>query len=92
MGGRKSNVGVKTDLDPLAIALHAKADDLLKDSPQLALWRPTVGIALQISDTELGLTRVCAEEVGETVWRPPHPPSFAGVEASRMLTPWSGES
>ncbi|MBE9499812.1 hypothetical protein IHE61_21555 [Streptomyces sp. GKU 257-1] len=22
-----------------------------------------------------GLTRVCAGEVGETVWRPPHPPS-----------------
>jgi hypothetical protein len=44
---------VKTELDSLATALYVKADDLLKDSPQLAPWRPAVGIAPQLSDAEL---------------------------------------
>jgi hypothetical protein len=35
---------VDTDLDTLATALFVKTDDLLKSSPQLAPWRPTVGI------------------------------------------------
>jgi hypothetical protein len=30
-----------------------KTDDLLKDSPQLAPWRPAVGITPQLSDAEL---------------------------------------
>lgn len=37
----------------LATALYVKTDDLLKDSPQLAPWRPAVGIAPQLSDAEL---------------------------------------
>ncbi|MEV7969881.1 hypothetical protein AB0O34_28450 [Sphaerisporangium sp. NPDC088356] len=41
------------DLDFLATALYSKTDYLLKDSPQLAPWRPTVGIAPQLSDAEL---------------------------------------
>ena len=44
---------MKTDLDSLATALYVKTDDLLKDSPQLAHWRPTIGIAPQLSDAEL---------------------------------------
>ncbi|GAB2722859.1 hypothetical protein GCM10010442_50170 [Kitasatospora kifunensis] len=44
---------MKTDLDSLATALHVKTDDLLKDSPQLAPWRPAVGISPQLSDAEL---------------------------------------
>ncbi|OUC97473.1 IS982 family transposase [Streptosporangium minutum] len=44
---------MKTDVDSLAAALYVKTDDLLKDSPQLAPWRPAVGIAPQLSDAEL---------------------------------------
>ncbi|MFB9531787.1 hypothetical protein ACFFRN_34740 [Nonomuraea roseola] len=44
---------MKTELDSLATALHVKTDDLLKDSPQFAPWRPVVGIAPQLSDAEL---------------------------------------
>jgi hypothetical protein len=38
---------------PLATALYVKADDLLRDSPQLAPWRPEVDIALLLNDAEL---------------------------------------
>ncbi|GGT10404.1 hypothetical protein GCM10010207_06230 [Streptomyces atratus] len=41
------------DLGSLATALHAEADDLLKGSPQLAPWRPAVGIAPKLTDAEL---------------------------------------
>ena len=41
------------DLDSLATALYVTTDDLLKNSPQLAPWRPAVGIAPQLSDAEL---------------------------------------
>lgn len=41
------------DLDSLATALCVKTDDLLKESPQLAPWRPAVGIAPRLSDAEL---------------------------------------
>ena len=41
------------DLDTLATALYVKTDDLLKDSPQLAPWRPDVGISPSLSDAEL---------------------------------------
>jgi len=41
------------DLDTLATALYVKIDDLLKDSPQQAPWRPAVGLRPQISDAEL---------------------------------------
>ena len=44
---------MKTELDSLATALYVRTDDLLKDSPQLAPWRPGVGIAPQLSDAEL---------------------------------------
>lgn len=41
------------DLDTLATALYVSADDLLKAEPDLAPWRPRVGIAPRISDAEL---------------------------------------
>ncbi|MGR8006973.1 IS982 family transposase [Streptomyces hypolithicus] len=41
------------DLDSLATALYAETDDLLKGSPQVAPWRPAVGIAPQLTDAEL---------------------------------------
>ncbi|MET9658436.1 IS982 family transposase [Streptomyces sp. NPDC006510] len=41
------------DLDTLATALYAETDDLLKGSPQLAPWRPAVGIAPRLTDAEL---------------------------------------
>lgn len=44
---------MKTELDSLATALYVTTDNLLKDSPQLAPWRPAVGIAPQLSDAEL---------------------------------------
>ncbi|MFC9643378.1 IS982 family transposase, partial [Streptomyces mirabilis] len=44
---------MKTELDTLAIALYVKTDDLLKESPSLAPWRPAVGIAPQLTDAEL---------------------------------------
>jgi hypothetical protein len=44
---------VTTELDTLATALYVRTDDLLKESPQLAPWRPQVGTALRLSDAEL---------------------------------------
>jgi hypothetical protein len=44
---------VDADLDTLATALYVKIDDLLKAAPQLAPWRPAVGIAPKLSDAEL---------------------------------------
>jgi hypothetical protein len=44
---------VTTDLDTLAAALYATADDLLKGSPQLAPYRPEVGIDPKLTDAEL---------------------------------------
>ena len=41
------------NLDTLATALYVKADDLLKESPQLAPYRPEVGIGPKLSDAEL---------------------------------------
>jgi hypothetical protein len=41
------------DLDTLATALYVKVDDLLKDFPQRAPWRPLVGLKPQVSDAEL---------------------------------------
>jgi hypothetical protein len=44
---------VDADLDTLAVALYVKTDELLKAAPQLAPWRPAVGIAPKLSDAEL---------------------------------------
>jgi hypothetical protein len=44
---------VTADLDTLATALYVKVDDLLKGSPQIARWRPPVGMPVRLSDAEL---------------------------------------
>jgi hypothetical protein len=44
---------VTNDLDTLATALYVKTDDLLKEAPDLARWRPRVGIAPKLTDAEL---------------------------------------
>ena len=44
---------VDTDLDTLATALYVKTDDALRTDPDLARWRPAVGIAPKLSDSEL---------------------------------------
>jgi hypothetical protein len=57
---------VKTELDSLATALYVKTDDLLKDAPQFAPWRPTVGISPQLSDAELVTLAVMQAMLGFT--------------------------
>ncbi len=41
------------NLDALATALYVKIDDLLKTSPDLAPWRPDIGITPKLTDAEL---------------------------------------
>jgi hypothetical protein len=53
MERESSKCGLTPDLDSLATALYVKTDDLLKDSPHLAPWRPPVGIAPRLTDAEL---------------------------------------
>jgi hypothetical protein len=44
---------VDADLDTLATALYVTTDELLQRAPQLAPWRPAVGIAPKLTDAEL---------------------------------------
>nr|WSZ94244.1 IS982 family transposase [Streptomyces sp. NBC_00857]WSZ95640.1 IS982 family transposase [Streptomyces sp. NBC_00857]WSZ95893.1 IS982 family transposase [Streptomyces sp. NBC_00857]WSZ96524.1 IS982 family transposase [Streptomyces sp. NBC_00857]WSZ96799.1 IS982 family transposase [Streptomyces sp. NBC_00857] len=55
-----------TDLDTLATALYVKVDDALKASPELAPWRPAVGIAPTLSDAEVVTLAVMAALLGYT--------------------------
>jgi len=57
---------VDADLDTLATALYVTTDDLLKESPQLAPWRPEVGIGPQLSDAELVTLAVMQALLGFT--------------------------
>ena len=41
------------DIDTLATALYVRTDDLLKQYPDLAPWRPVIGLQPQLSDAEL---------------------------------------
>ena len=41
------------DIDTLATALYVRADDLLKQYPDLAPWRPKIGLQPHLSDAEL---------------------------------------
>lgn len=59
------------DLDTLATALYARIDDLLKEHPELAPWRPKVGIAPKLSDAELltlAVLQVLQGYAEETRW------------------------
>jgi hypothetical protein len=58
---------VKTELDTLATALYVTADDLLKESPHLAPWRPTVGITPKLTDAELVTLAMMQAMLGFTV-------------------------
>ena len=59
------------DLDTLATALYVRIDDVLKDDPSLAPWRPLVGITPRLSDAELVTLAVMQAHLGftsETRW------------------------
>lgn len=55
-----------TDIDTLATALYVKTDDLLKAAPDLAPWRPKVGIAPSLTDAELVTLAVMQALLGFT--------------------------
>jgi hypothetical protein len=57
---------VDADLDTLATALYVKIDELLQQAPQLAPWRPVVGIAPKLSDAELVTLAVMQALLGFT--------------------------
>ena len=57
---------MKNNLDTLATALYGKVDDALKASPELAPWRPAVGIAPTLSDAELVTLAVMSALLGYT--------------------------
>lgn len=54
------------NLDTLATALYVKTDDLLKDTPELAPWRPRVGITPKLTDAELVTLAVMQALLGFT--------------------------
>ncbi|WP_030277938.1 IS982 family transposase [Streptomyces sp. NRRL B-24484] len=55
-----------TEMDTLATALYVQTDDLLKSSPQLAPWRPKVGLAPKLTDAELVTLAVMQALLGFT--------------------------
>jgi Transposase DDE domain len=57
---------VTTDIDTLATALYVKTDDLLKQYPDLAPWRPQTGLQPQLSDAELVTLAVMQALLGYT--------------------------
>jgi hypothetical protein len=57
---------VDADLDTLATALYARADDLLKSFPEHVPWRPAVGIAPRICDAEMVTLSVMQALLGHT--------------------------
>jgi hypothetical protein len=57
---------VTNNLDTLATALYVRTDDLLKESPQLAPWRPAAGISPELSDAELVTLAVMQALLGFT--------------------------
>jgi hypothetical protein len=57
---------VTSNLDTLATALYVRTDDLLRESPHLAPWRPRTGIAPRLSDAELVTLAVLQALLGFT--------------------------
>jgi hypothetical protein len=53
-------------MDTLATALYVKTDDLLKESPHLAPWRPRAGIAPRLADAEVVTLAVLQALLGFT--------------------------
>ncbi|MFG3405507.1 transposase [Streptomyces sp. NPDC048142] len=54
------------DLNALATALYVRIDDTLQASPELAPWRPAVGIAPTLSDSALRTLAVMSALLGYT--------------------------
>uniref|UniRef100_UPI00300D7E12 IS982 family transposase n=1 Tax=Nonomuraea sp. LPB2021202275-12-8 TaxID=3120159 RepID=UPI00300D7E12 len=54
------------ELDTLATALYVRIDDALKAQPELAPWRPKVGISPTLSDAELVTLAVLSALLGFT--------------------------
>jgi len=44
---------VTNDIATLATALYVRTDDLLKQRPDLAPWRPAIGLQPRLNDAEL---------------------------------------
>jgi len=53
-------------LDTLATALYVRTDDLLKQYPDLAPWRPAIGLQPQLTDAELVTLAVMQALLGYT--------------------------
>lgn len=54
------------DIDTLATALYVRTDDLLKQYPDLAPWRPEIGLQPQLTDAELVTLAVMQALLGYT--------------------------
>ena len=54
------------DIDTLATALYVRTDDLLKQYPDLAPWRPKIGLKPRLSDAELVTLAVMQALLGYT--------------------------
>ena len=54
------------DLDTLATALYVRTDDLLKQAPYLARWRPKIGMQPKLTDAELVTLAVMQALLGFT--------------------------
>jgi hypothetical protein len=57
---------VTNDIDTLATALYVRADDLLKQYPDLAPWRPQIGLQPRLTDAELVTLAVMQALLGYT--------------------------
>jgi hypothetical protein len=57
---------VTNDVDTLATALYVRTDDLLKQYPDLAPWRPVTGLQPRLSDAELVTLAVMQALLGYT--------------------------
>jgi hypothetical protein len=57
---------VTNDIDTLATALYVRTDDLLKQCPDLAPWRPEIGLQPQLTDAELVTLAVMQALLGYT--------------------------
>jgi hypothetical protein len=75
---------VTNDIDTLATALYVRTDDLLKQYPDLAPWRPAIGLQPQLSDAELVTLAVMQALLGLPLRSPLDPartrPSGAPVQ------------
>jgi hypothetical protein len=57
---------VTNDIDTLATALYVRSDDLLKQYPDLAPWRPAIGLQPRLTDAELVTLAVMQALLGYT--------------------------